>query len=587
MSLNDLFSVSTTVRLSPDMALWADQIITALLSKFPSLSKWVGEVVFAKVDSLKGNAAGYITLINKTQRIPFIVDQMELNALDMYIDNTTYKPLTEHTVVDLDKSEWPLRLLSQPERTMVIKTASLFEDTGELKNSFIQKHREDLAKIAEQFPEVLEQYSNKQEPITITEPLQVKRFFIKEAESNKPIVERNVIDPDKNYKFTEFAEKYGKEFTQKLMTEKNIIWSNIPPRVKLELHESEVSGAYTLGSQDRIGFVKRGVDFVSAKLFDHCRLSKLDKSTTATSVCVITNDGHYLPYSVELYTRAIKDTHFQVNRDLPKIGDMAGLIIGDYFYGPFIVDSIGKIGSDIIYTITDDELKKVNLRYTDHIKSIVKLDESNYLVSKVVQLVPVKLYGPQHQSDKEIVKQAGIKVNVSKQINGNFTINDGGVSGIDTSKMQNLKKMDAIVVLMRCGLTQSDARYALLKALETGTYSFDAVEANKKENKEQDESLTKKASYINELCENSDLLKIAVISGDKSNIDMALGLNLITPHNIKRFRLLVPEIKEMLDRLCKILITKRMNRGLINIDESKLTQAILALDEIAYNLKSL
>ena len=584
MSLNDLFSVNTTVHLTADMNSWADQITSALLSKYPSLSKLIGEVVFAKVDSIKGNAVGYITLINKTYRIPFIVDQMELNPLDLYIDNTVYQPLTENTVTTIEQGEWPFRLLSQPERATIIKTASLLEDSGKLKDEFIKKHKEELAKIAESFPETIQDYSTFETP-KVEEPKKIAYFFVKKASDSEPLVERTMVSSDKSYKLSEFANKYGKEFAQRLMSEQNIIWSNMPPKVKLQLHESEVDGAYNPDHQSRVGFYKDGANYVAAKIYDHFRLSSLSKSPY-TPICVITNKGQYLPGVSCLQKRTTGDTCFAVNLDLPKIGELAGLIIGDNFYGPFVLNSIGRVEGDAIYTVTDNELNKVNLRMTDHIRSIVKVDDSNYLVSKITQLIPIH-NSASGESVESILKSAGTKVTVSKQLNNEFVINDGNVTGIPSEKLRNLKKMDATVVLMHCGLSENDSRYALLKAFETGTYTFDAPEDKKEVKEEKDETLVKKAEEINSLCEDSELLKIAVISNDKSNIDIALGLNLINYKNIKRFRLLIPEIKEMLDKLCKLLIIKRMNRSLFNVEESKLTQAIMALDEIRHVLKSL
>jgi hypothetical protein len=43
----------------------------------------------------------------------------------------------------------------------------------------------------------------------------------------------------------------------------------------------------------------------------------------------------------------------------------------------------------------------------------------------------------------------------------------------------------------------------------------------------------------------------------------------------------------MLDKLCKLLIIKRMNRSLFNLDEVQLNQAVRALDEISFALNSL
>jgi hypothetical protein len=237
MPLNDLFATNTTVRLSSDTNTWSDQIISSLLKKFPTLSKLVGEITFSKVDTIKGNAMGYISLIGKPhQRIPFIIDQMELNPLDIYIDNTMYLPLTENTVARISSADWPFRLLSQTERTGLLKVASLFdEDTGELRNDFIKSHKADLIKVATDYPEVVNNYSVQSKPEAV-EDKKVIHFFVKEA-SDKPVVAKTLKEnePDRSYKISEIAKLYGPDFVTKLMTDQHIIWSNLSPTVKLKL----------------------------------------------------------------------------------------------------------------------------------------------------------------------------------------------------------------------------------------------------------------------------------------------------------------------------------------------------------------
>ena len=162
---------------------------------------------------------------------------------------------------------------------------------------------------------------------------------------------------------------------------------------------------------------------------------------------------------------------------------------------------------------------------------------------------------------------------------------DGGLSGINNLNTKDLNKSDAKVALMKVGLSQTDADYVIMKSLNDQTYTFDMPTKTAEIKTEAiDSSLS---DQIVQQCEDSHLLKVAVITGDKSNIDLALGLNLLSYNNIKRFKLLVPEIYKMLDRICKLLVIKRMNRGLFNIDESEFSQAMFALENIATSLGSL
>lgn len=591
MPLNDLFATNTTVRLSSDTNSWSDQIVSTLLNKFPALSKLVGEVTFSKVDTIKGNAIGYVALIGKPhQRIPFIVDQMELNPLDLYIDNTMYLPLTENTVKRIGSADWPFRLLSQTERTGLLKVASLLdEDTGELRNDFIKSHKNELVKIAKEYPEIVENYSVQKNIPQEVEEQKVIHFFVKEA-SDKPIVARTMKkeEPDKNYKISEIVKLYGPDFVTKLMTDKHIIWSNLPPTVKLKLEDKEVHSAYKTTTSN-IGYIMEGGDPVLAKRFSNYKISNLEPKRPIDSNIIITKNGAFSQR--ELVNLAVpKTTDFHFSLPQAKGGDIAGIVYGDKFFGPFYIENIANIVGEKVVTILDNELKQIKLRFSDDIKSIIPLDAENYLVSNHVQLIPLQDYYDKPDSDskiKEIVKHASSNVTIAKQLNGKHTIMDGGVSGIGASNLKDLKKHDAVVVLMNCGLSENDAKYALMLANTKGSYSFQPGMNKKAEEQPKDESLDKLASEIVKKCDDSELIKVALVSGDKSNIDMALGLNLITYNNIKRFKLVVPEIYKMLDRLCKLLIVKRMNRSLISIDDSQLTQAIFALDDIAASLGSL
>jgi hypothetical protein len=588
MSLSDLFSVNSSVHLTSDSNSWGDQIVNHLISKFPTLSKLVGDVTFAKVDPIKGNAVGYISMIGKPQRIPFIIDEYELNPLDIYIDNGKYLPLTENSLSLIEKRVWPFKLVSQSERGQLLKTASLFEDTGNIKDNFIQDNKDTLQKIAEEYPDIIEEFCSRSIP-EINEDL-VTRVFIKEAASNKPIVSRDMKNPDVEYKLSEFSKKFGKDVVTKLMYDKDIVISNMPPKVVLEIDKKEIKGMYK-NTQAKIGFVTIDGELIKARSFHQYRLSSLnEKSINSSSNIIITECGKYLPrYSGSLQARENQINSMEVHISAAQAGDYAGIVIGDSFYGPFYINSISKIGGDKIYSVLTDSLDNINLRTSSDIKTITPLDAKNYLISSFANLIkvyPDNMHSEWVKKPEDVVKYAGLTVKISKQLDKKFTINDSGVSGIDNAKLKNLGKNDAIVVLCRCGLSHDDARYALMNAEKDGVYTFQG--ASKQSKKEvKDAKLVKTAGEIQQATEESGLLKIALVSGDKSNIDLALGLNLVTYSNIKRFKLLVPELYEMLDRLCKLLIIKRMNRTLFNVDEAQLTQAIFALDNISYNLGSL
>ena len=579
MSLNELFVLNSSIRLSADMNSWGDQIISQLIKSYPSLSSLVGEVVFAKTDTVKGNALGYITLIGKVQRIPFIVDEYDLNPLDIYIDNGKYLPLSERAVNSLNSRTWPFRLISQTERNGILKTASLFENNGILKAEFVKKNKETFEKIAAEFPEILDNFTNRNIQKATSEF--TVRCFIKEAADAKPIVVRDLVSEDKDYKISEFADKFGKDFLTELMSKGEAIVSNMPPKVRLAIDSMEIKGLYKT-SENREGYIWHNGTPIAAKRFDHYRMSDLKRSSIAPSI-IITECAKYFQDGT-LTTKDAGNVPKHKDKVAPQNGDYAVITIGDSCFGPFFINSITKMGADKIYNITTDELKVVNLKTSEDIKTIVQLDENNYLFSQNAQIF--KIHVSDIENPKDFIKTASLKVAISKQLDGNFSISDSGVSGIDSNKLKNLKKGDATVVLMHCGLSETDAKYALMRALASNTYSFDAPE-KQKVSSDKDVVLEKKAEEIVNYCNENEVLKMAAVSGDKSNVDLALGLNLINYSNIKRFKLIVPEIYTMLDKLCKLLIIKRINRNLFNLDDIQLSQAIRALDEISFALNSL
>ena len=275
----------------------------------------------------------------------------------------------------------------------------------------------------------------------------------------------------------------------------------------------------------------------------------------------------------------------------PSRGQYCAIIIGDNAYGPIFINSITRMGSDTIYFFVDDGMNACIMRTSPDIKTLVKLDATNYLVGSHVLIA--RVYPTTNRNGNEtptevLRKCASLEVTVVKQGDGKFRISDAGISGVAPIQLKDMGKGDATVALMRCGLSENDAKYALMKALESGSYSFPAPQKEAAKEEAADPALKKQAEAIVNLARKGKLLKVAQISGDRSNVDMALGLNMVTQDNVKRYRLIVPDIYAMLDKLCKLLIMKRMNREVFaTLNEQELSNGIKSLDEIAYALNAL
>ena len=65
---------------------------------------------------------------------------------------------------------------------------------------------------------------------------------------------------------------------------------------------------------------------------------------------------------------------------------------------------------------------------------------------------------------------------------------------------------------------------------------------------------------------------------------MVLGLRMITPETVRRYRLLLPRIEDPIAGLCKLMLAKRLGGNKVPIDVHKLKSCISALSDIKRQL---
>ena len=588
MSLNDLFDISTSRRLPADVNTWGEQIIDQLVKSAPSVAGLVSDVKFIKCEPVKGTAIGFITLVGKAQTIPFIIDEHELNPLDMFMDgekgNRRCYPLTERAAARFSARSWPFKLLSTQERQSILKTASLYGDES-WKIEFVKQNADLLAKVAELHKDIMPIFSSREPEQAAPVHEHAVHCIVKSAAVEAPILVRDLINDDKHCKISDFTATYGKEVTQRLMREGSIVLSNMPSSVKLDLDAREIRGAYKPSEgRDGVCFTAHGAAL--AHRYDHYRLD--GSLAFSTPSIVLTANGEVL-YSDKLYKpNASHSIDPHQSRRKPKIGEQCLILIGDNAYGPVYLKGVSHMGDATIYHVSENGQSVVNIRTNHDVKTLISLDKSNMLISCLAQIVAIT---EDRAVAPSLAKTASLKVVVSRLLNKKLSINDAGTSGIDSNRLMDLGHGDALVALRRCGLTESDARYAIMRASEAGTYAFPAEPKSAPAVQAPDPALAKTAEVIRQLCKEGRVLdyvvKTAVITGDVSNVDSTLGLNLVTFKNIRKFKLYIPELNAVMDRLCKFVFLKRMNRLDIALNETEVMQAARAIDGVIGYLNSL
>ena len=588
-SIETLFPVESSLHLPPNMNVWAEMIVNHLNSKFSALSDFIGEVHFKKVDKVGGNAIGFISLVGRTQRIPFIVNSFELAPLDIYIDGVNYLPLTERTIAQMLQKVWPFKLISERDRQSLMKTATQLTAIGRLETNFVNENKDLLQKIASEHPDVIQTLINvvDDDKATIVNN-DVLHIFVKSASCDAPIVVENIkTGVQSTYTFTKFASEFNTEMLSNVMQGKEFYITPFESFNSLDLLSKETFEK--VACSDDVVHMKYNADSIPGKIYPRYRLdtnSRYDnpESNIFISFCDKTKYKKGNTFNV---VKLPHDNNGELRAHEPMSGDTACLIGNNKCYGPFTISGVENHEGKKIYRVHLNSLVDTKTYYLKPVFGLKKivLDKNEIMIPDSYSFVSLK----EEITSKKMVKTADIKVTVSKLLSGALKVDDNGVSGIDPKRLQNIDKSKAVGILMHCGLPEKEAKYAVEQALSTGSYSFSATTQldNKKIDNTPSKIEEKTAEDIRKYASEGGLLKMAAFGNDSSNIDLALGLNLVTSQTVKRFALLIPDITKMLDSLCKFLMCKRMNSNLIPTSEQDITGAITSLDAIIQSLGSL
>lgn len=267
-----------------------------------------------------------------------------------------------------------------------------------------------------------------------------------------------------------------------------------------------------------------------------------------------------------------------------------GLMMNSEIYGPFNIKNDAEFpGGKRIYNIVDPfSASKFTLTFSDTVKEIVVNKKEIIAPTMISHLI--WLGEPISAVAMEKDASVSVRLVVNPGTKG-FDLIDNGVSGIPALSLKGMNHGRTVSALMHCGLTEEESKVAMAKATERSTYEFSATptavaspagDAAAAVNPQQ---MKKVASTVLEALDRYDMLKIAKdILGDES-VDVVLGLKMITPQTVRRYKLLTPRITDTIDGLCRLLCAIRLGgEQIVPIDQNKLASVIAGLNEIAFEL---
>ena len=607
---NGLFPVEQNIKLSENSDTWAESITSIVSRKYPDLAQYINKVDFQKVEKTIGFAVGYISMDREGLRIPFIIEKFTLKPLDVFIKDNKYGYLNKDNAKKIAVTSWPFGATVNTgiDRGGHIKTSSVIHITQEQ----IEQDEALLktaAIVAEKFPNVIASISNSmtnQSELSDLEasPRGVEKIAHLQISHSKDCIEMIHFGiPDEQFTIKTASERFGNNAVQQLMDlgiirvpmeNLQVSSSELPTEIFNDNKNEDTRYPRTLNISDGFGgFLrgnlyemfdikkpenKRGVVFLTTR-------SKLPFYDILTAY----NTDHKLYNTPEVgILDDLVDDMSRPSVDLkPEMA--AAIMMESKIYGPFGVRSESRMGEDKIYSIMDGfDADIVRLHITKKVKCPVIDGDDVYFPANDCRLIwlgkPVK----QKPFEKTAAMSVRVIPSVDKQ---HFNLIDNGVTGLPQTALQNMNKTRAITALMHAGLTENESNAAIMSSLSKGSHEFQATPtATTSESvvrqtvKSEIPRLQKIASEIKRIIDFSGLVKIAVDLGGEQNVDLALGLRLVTPESIKKYRLLIPRIEETVDGLCKLMLAKRIGGDVLPVDESRIKSCISALTDIEYEL---
>lgn len=602
----EIFPTEQKVKLSENSASWPEAINSILMRKYPEISNYIDKITFTHLDKLKGTAIGYITMMDNIFRIPFVINKFVLNPLDVYIKGTKYGYLCRETAKRLTSSSWPFKQVNKSDFTGLKKLAAV--NMTDITDEELSNNTE-LMKIAmelgESHPEVILELLNNVHNVGILkqanfDPYGIEKIASLEVDNTKTnIILHHFGKQDEVMTLTQAASRFGMDKVAELLENGSsyTVLRDVMCKVAEDLPKAQfgtdTSLPRTVNLADGLGGFVRGNIYELRDVLHpnnkkgHIFLSTRSKDSVYTTIFnSIAKDRIY-----SLSERApLSDIVDDLNRPSGSKGQALGILLNNVIYGPFEVFAEAHIEGEHVLSIKDGyEYESKRIHVTNKVKTIIVDDEEIYVPS----FAKIMWLGEPYQMESPLNKVAAVNVTVASTPDRlSFNIYDNGVSGLDGNGLQNLKKTKAVSALMHCGLSKEEALSAVETARTSGTYKFKATstatQSEDQTRKEVDDAtktkLTKVAENIRSIVDKSNLIKMASIYGNDESVDTALGLKLITPTSVKKYRLLIPKIEDNIDGLTKLLMAKRVGGESIPLNEENLSNTIAALSDIGYEL---
>ena len=612
---------------------WVHDISKYITEKLPFLQKYKTKIIFEKQDEDNGYIFGKVK-VGEELYVPIIAKSFELLPLDVMNYKGKFLPLTEKNVEELLFDANMFSNVVDPQKV----------DTSVYTQSY-PPHSGKYVYSSVRLLDKLEGHIAAEDQIDFHARIRDERILagfkktgmlrilkkaamlnpLKRTESIKqamaPLLRPNVIHITKlangNYKMQTTSDKYyepyeieltlqqvreklGEAETKKLLrdNEYGTVYGQRPWKpVVLEADLSDTSEVGDSGKyrvQDTNFALRDGWVFNSVKKFDGGSFGgKLFTDGTCYALqekMVGEKVERDLQGPCELGRKGLRS-----QSDPFAIGNTGVFINGDSCTEPITITSMVMDGGDNIrFDARTQFADNFIIELTSAVKEIKKAKGSERLYyypitwkwapvgTKVIELLSDKKERDFAKKAAQVKSSGGKVTQVTCSPDGSFTVSNK--SGNRDCK--NASRDNAKFYLMACGMDPDTADQALFIAKSNGKSTISGT----KDILTLSEKLASVVSTVKKDVEaikklRPNLLKEAAAIDDEEVVDKVLGLNFITPENVKVFIQFLPALEDASSKLAQMLLAIRI--GMKEVPEASVKMAMESMTQVIDALKAL
>lgn len=173
------------------------------------------------------------------------------------------------------------------------------------------------------------------------------------------------------------------------------------------------------------------------------------------------------------------------------------------------------------------------------------------------------------------------EVSVEGSRDAGFSLEGGPVNKVAREERQNLSPADVQFYLSAMGVPAGNTKTAMVRALQGKTVRVKVARKLSLPGTNH----AKLASYTAVLPLRRNLVKEAAALVDPTTIDAVLSLGFVNPQNLTAYIAALPQFDEAQNRMCELLLAVRL--GQRDIPEGALERSIKSLEEVVEGLRTL